>query len=1047
MKRFAFFWIPLLALCLSAVCFAATPSDISDVSQSSAITDIAADIARRENAGQFYSVKQTSAAVTVSAPSDITVEIRDASGCTVTPINGIYTLVSGEIYICQSTKGVYRAEKAFLATDGMRVDSPSPSTEDRLSDFALYNSSNVTSRVAYSIDTPFSSDCHNYTVTISDYNTAVYAQATADDTVTAIYTTQTTSAETHGVEKNVEINRPVSADGATVFLNRLIARSGCGTTLTIRVTHESDGVVYSQDYTFRIIRTLHLKSLSASVNGEAMTLNDAEGNPCVFHRETTDYAVTVERSAETLYLNAEFPNPSGETDCCGGYSVLVNGTHYDTLTETAFALSPTVDTEVFSIEVRHADAQSLPLCYTLTVHKTDPVAVTFRTEPENAVIYLTYDADGSRVSATDGVYSLIPNASYHYTVTCKGYRGVSAQFVASKLSQTVSVSLTEAPFNDTLVQLSSQWSHQRLNAENNCITNIATPTSAEDAVLYWATKIGDGYDRNTCGAPILVDGYLYTYAESTIYKVDTVTGKIVATGQMEHASSYAINTPTYADGMLFIGLSGGTVQAFDAATLQSLWVYHDDLGGQPNCPIIYRDGYLYTGFWVGESSKANFVCISATDEYPEDTDEEKLASWKYTSPGGFYWAGAYVCDNYLLVGTDDGIDGANGAAKLLSLDPLTGEVIDRTALPASGDIRSSIVADNGKFYFTSKGGFFFEATVTPGGMIDSVRTLPLENAAASPGMSTSSPTVYAGRAYVGVCGAEQFGAYSGHGIAVIDIAAWEIAYVAPTKGYPQSSGVLTTAYEAESGCVYVYFFDNYTPSRLRMLRDRPGQTEPEPLGTETYTQSGVTQTYDTAYSLFTPSGAQAQYCIGSPIIDEFGTIYFKNDSAYLMAVGSTVERLEIVSEPTKTAYSVGETFESDGLRVVAHYSNGTQRDVTEWLIWQETPLTQDDSDFVLTFPYVLYHDENGIGGVDYPEPFVTLNLTVFEPLAPGDVNGDGTIGMADCTCVTQYLNGIISFTEAQKAAADVNADGTVDLTDVSLITKFCSGVIDAFPRN
>ena len=40
---------------------------------------------------------------------------------------------------------------------------------------------------------------------------------------------------------------------------------------------------------------------------------------------------------------------------------------------------------------------------------------------------------------------------------------------------------------------------------------------------------------------------------------------------------------------------------------------------------------------------------------------------------------------------------------------------------------------------------------------------------------------------------------------------------------------------------------------------------------------------DTPYVLFTPQDEQAQYAICSPITDSYGTIYFKNDSAYLMS--------------------------------------------------------------------------------------------------------------------------------------------------------------------
>ena len=69
------------------------------------------------------------------------------------------------------------------------------------------------------------------------------------------------------------------------------------------------------------------------------------------------------------------------------------------------------------------------------------------------------------------------------------------------------------------------------------------------------------------------------------------------------------------------------------------------------------DGYLYTGFWQGETLDANFVCLSVTDEDPSSRLEQKIPTWTHTQTGGFYWAGAYVCDDFLLIGTDDGQSG------------------------------------------------------------------------------------------------------------------------------------------------------------------------------------------------------------------------------------------------------------------------------------------------------------------------------------------------------------------------------------------------------
>lgn len=72
-----------------------------------------------------------------------------------------------------------------------------------------------------------------------------------------------------------------------------------------------------------------------------------------------------------------------------------------------------------------------------------------------------------------------------------------------------------------------------------------------------------------------------------------------------------------------------------------------------------------------------------------------------------------------------------------------------------------------------------------------------------------------GRAYIGVSGTSQFTAYSGHNITVVDLSTFSIAYSVPTMGYPQTSGLLTTAYQNGDGYNYVYFFDNFTPGKLR----------------------------------------------------------------------------------------------------------------------------------------------------------------------------------------------------------------------------------------
>lgn len=558
-------------------------------------------------------------------------------------------------------------------------------------------------------------------------------------------------------------------------------------------------------------------------------------------------------------------------------------------------------------------------------------------------------------------------------------------------TDSLSTALEENTSNEELnSNLSSSWPSFRGNDDNNTVLDALIPTTADDAVLYWAEKLGSGYGNMAAGCPIFVDGDLVLCASDNLLKVDRITGEIIASAKMSGRSSFNIIPPTYADGMIFVGLANGTVQAFNAETLESLWIYKDKLKGQPNSPITYNDGYIYTGFWNGETKNANLVCLSVSDEEPAKTDEEKIATWLYTQKGGFYWAGAYVCDDFMLVGTDDGESGyLSDTSCLLSLDPKTGYVLDKIE-NLDGDIRSSISHDTETkcYYFTTKGGSFYGVSADENGKLSDFKSIKLSNGSDSestPPMSTCTPVVYNGRAYVGVSGSSQFGMYSGHNITVLDLTEWEIAYTVPVKGYPQTSGLLTNGYEDEDGYVYVYFIDNYTPGQVRVIKDKPGVTSVVDGVTESYTSSGQTVYVEgCAPVLFTPSGEQVQYAICSPIVDEYGTLYFKNDSGYMMAVGSEIESIEVVTNPEKTVYTEDEAFNADGIKVTAHLANGLDRDITDYVTYSSNSeaLTTEDTDVTVYYNYVMYGDnldaENGNAtNVEAVIPETYVDVTVL----------------------------------------------------------------------
>ena len=1024
---------------------------------SSANTDAVISVSAEGQTAQYtlHITHSDAANVTVNTPSGCTAEIRDAAGNTVMPTSdGSYGLIPGSSYTCITTKNTwYHTSVTFTASDGLTVKAAEPITADAVQSAVLYDNTAASSRKAFEPESAFSSDTHSLRYVISDTVSRVYAQTTAEDgyTVTALYDNLNAVSKEVSGTRETTISNTVGASTATRLVN--LITTGCmPATVTLRASKTDGGITYYQDYILRIVRQAHLKSrtLVLAADGSDLTLTDSAGTTVTFDPDTTDYYMQVANTTESFTLTAQFA-------ASDDYRAEIAGESFDTLSGVTVALDTEKETEVIAVKVLCNETDAVSTEYRLHFVKKAPVAVTFAVTPGDANVFLVNNNTGSYAYPENGTILLPPGASYSYTVTRSGYVGQKVtDFTVPESAATVTVTLTKAA-DRTYTAQEEIWPSFRADEYNNGVVNAKTPTTAEDAVLYWATQLGEGYSADACGCPILVGDYLYTYAKSSIYKLNVVTGEVEATGTMDHSSSFAINSPTYAEGMIFVGLSNGTVQAFDADTLESLWIFHDSLGGQPNCPITYHNGYIYTGFWQGEQLKASFVCISVTDEDPTNAKEEKLASWQYASLGGFYWAGAYVTDEYVLVTTDDGAAGyTTGYARLLSLDTKTGALIDSVSLPHTGDARSSVVYSNGRAYFTTKGGYFYSAAVASDGTLSDLWYVKLYNYAddaQNPAMSTCSPVIYNGRAYIGVSGVGQFKAYSGHNITVIDLSSRSIAYTVRTQGYPQTSGLLTTAYDEGDGTVYVYFIDNFTPGKVRVLRDKPGQTAPDLTETETVSVQGEEISYETASVLFTPDGDQAQYAICSPITDASGTLYFKNDSAYMMAVGSTITELRVDSMPTKLTYRSGETFDATGMKITAVYKNGCERDVTKYVTYSTDALGAEDASFEVRFEHVMYQNVDGEGGSQTPvtPPSVTIELTIT-PTVLGDVNADGKVTAADAAMVSEHVRNASSedtaafrLTEEQQTYADVDGDGEITEADAKLIYQYSLGEITAFP--
>lgn len=367
------------------------------------------------------------------------------------------------------------------------------------------------------------------------------------------------------------------------------------------------------------------------------------------------------------------------------------------------------------------------------------------------------------------------------------------------------------------------------------VTDAETPVTSEEAQLKWSLKLGTNY-RNAPSVPAVHGDYLYTMSGKELHKVSLENGQIIQTAEMVNTPNFGYTPPLVVDGTIFCPLDDGTIQAFDTENMQSLWIYQDTLGGQSLSPIVLDGDRIYTGFWNDEETEASYICLNA---------ENGGLIWSIIRKGGFYWTEPSVSEEYLILGGDNGSGNNDDEGDLLSFKKHTGEIIDSVKI--IGDQRSGITEYNGSLYFVTKAGYLYKISLNSDG-----KFISSEKAALS-GASTSTPTVYEDKVYIGV----QSSGFNG-ALCVLDANSLEPISTIEMNGYPQSEVLLTTAYDS----VYVYSTYNSSPGGISVITDG----------------------YNNANDLFVPEEGFRGYCISPVIACEDGTLIFKNDSGTVFAV-------------------------------------------------------------------------------------------------------------------------------------------------------------------
>lgn len=280
----------------------------------------------------------------------------------------------------------------------------------------------------------------------------------------------------------------------------------------------------------------------------------------------------------------------------------------------------------------------------------------------------------------------------------------------------------------------SDWPSFQRNETNSGLTADDLPT---DPHVLWSVDL-----QRIDVTPIIASGQVYVLADNgTLWSLDKVTGDAIWNAQMD-GWVFQISTPALAGDRIFAATDSGQLAAFDAQTGEELWAHHLT-EKRFEVPITSFDGriYLGEGSGYGQSAKRYF-CL----------DEDGNEVWNLSrDTTGYMWCGACIAGDYLVYGANDGL--------LLSVDRMTGHLADHLdlsdasridfAVSDPGRVRASVSYSDGSIYtaseFSAEKGYAWKI-----GFDEMNGTFENRGWSVPVGFSTSTPTVYDGRVYLGV---------------------------------------------------------------------------------------------------------------------------------------------------------------------------------------------------------------------------------------------------------------------------------------------------------
>lgn len=475
----------------------------------------------------------------------------------------------------------------------------------------------------------------------------------------------------------------------------------------------------------------------------------------------------------------------------------------------------------------------------------------------------------------------------------------------------------------------AEWAGYGNSGNGSTVTDAKTPAQA--AGLKWAFdwKAESGQQYANCSEPVIANGFVYIATENELIKIDSSTGKKVASAPLASKVSYT-SRPIYTNGLIIVPLNGGAVQAITADRLICKWLTPGLTDfTQSSCTVVSDGEYVYVGT-VDISYDENYNATYGNGSLKRIKIATGEVSWQNIDPSeGYYWTGAALTDEYTIVPTS--------AGTLKCIDKTTGDVVSTMKLGAVANADCIADPSNGStFYQMTHDGKLHVISLSAKGVLSEQKTVDL-------GLTNnlSAPAVSGDNLIVGGQTAK------GSALVLYNLKTGKTTMVAAADGKALPAGLngiaATPLVSVQGGKTYVYFTVNSADSKDYVNYSAGGGVYRYTLG-----DAEATQIYDAA--------GHYQYCDSPVIADASGNLYYINDSGTLFKLGAVESwtvafnsnggsacdtkfvatadgKLVKPADPTRDGYTFGGWFTDEACTQAYDFSTPVTADMTLYAKW------------------------------------------------------------------------------------------------------------------